>query len=78
MFKVNSKDTRTTSLTWLWCFYCQLWTYFTHFSSVSVVNFEQVAEHEQENDCWERWNVRYSIQTLDSKFEDWGKISSLI
>ena len=31
MFKVNNKDTRATSL-----------TYFTPFSSVSIVDFEQV------------------------------------
>ena len=25
-----------------WCIYCQLWTYFTPFSCVSIVNFEHV------------------------------------
>ena len=25
-----------------WCFYCYLWTYLTPFSSVSIVDFEQV------------------------------------
>ena len=29
MFKVNNKNTRTTSMTSFWFFYCQLWTYFT-------------------------------------------------
>ena len=29
IFKVNNKDTRTTSMASLSCFYCQLWTYFT-------------------------------------------------
>ena len=33
MFKVNNKETRTTSLTW---------TYFAPCSSVSIVNFAQV------------------------------------
>ena len=42
MFKVNSKNTRTTSLTSFWCFCCSLWTYFTPFSSVFIVPFEQV------------------------------------
>ena len=42
MFKVNNKDTRTTSMTSFWCFYCELWTYSTPCSSVSIVNFEQV------------------------------------
>ena len=26
MFKVNNKDSRTTSLTLFWCFHCRLWT----------------------------------------------------
>ena len=42
MFKVNNKNTGTTSLTPFWCFYCKLWTYFIPFSSVSSVDFEQV------------------------------------
>ena len=42
MFKVNDKNTRTTSLTFFCCFYCSLWTYFTPFSSVSIVNFYRV------------------------------------
>ena len=41
MFKVNSKNTWTTS-TSFWCFYCKFWTYFTFFSTVSIVDFEQV------------------------------------
>ena len=43
LFKVNNKDTRTTSMTLFWCFYCELLTYFTPFSSVSIVDFEQVS-----------------------------------
>ena len=42
MLEVNHKNTRTTSLTSFWCFYCKLWTYFIPFSSVSIVNFEQI------------------------------------
>ena len=42
MFKVNNKDTRTTSMTSFWCLYCYLWTYFTSCSSVSIFNFEHV------------------------------------
>ena len=42
MFKVNNKNTRTTSMTLFWCFYGWFWTYFTHFSSISIVDFEQV------------------------------------
>ena len=31
MFKINNKDTRTTSQMSFWCLYCQLWTYLTPF-----------------------------------------------
>ena len=44
MFKVESRKTWMTSIYFL---YCWLWTYFTYFSSVSVVNCEQ------ENADWE-------------------------
>ena len=44
--KVKIKHTRTMSLalplTLLWCFYCELWTYFTSFPSVSSVDLNQV------------------------------------
>ena len=46
MFKVKTKHTRTMSLalplTLLWCFFCELWTYFTPFPSVSSVDLNQV------------------------------------
>ena len=45
MFKVNTKNTRTRSMTpfeWFCCFYILLWTYFTYFSNVSIVEFRQV------------------------------------
>ena len=42
MFKVNSKDTRSTSLTQFWRLYCFLWTYVATFSSFPIVDFEQV------------------------------------
>ena len=42
IFKVNSRSTRTTPLASFWCFQCELWTYFTPFSGVSIVDFEQV------------------------------------
>ena len=42
MFKINNKDTRATPLPSFWCLCCQLWTYFTPCSSVSIVKFEQV------------------------------------
>ena len=31
-----------TSISSFWCLYCLLWTYFTPFSSASIVDFEQV------------------------------------
>ena len=40
MFKGNNKDTRTALLTSSWCLYCQIWTYVTPFSSVSIDDFE--------------------------------------
>ena len=42
MFKVNNKNSRTTSVASIWCSYCWFWTHFTAFSSASIVNFEQV------------------------------------
>ena len=33
MFKVNNS---------FWCFYCQLWTYFSPISRVSIANYELV------------------------------------
>ena len=42
MLKVNNKNSRTMSLTSFWCFYCSLGTHFTPFSSVPMVDFEQV------------------------------------
>ena len=52
LLKVNNRNTRTkceicSKLTVkisasFWYFYCWLWTYFTHCSSVSIVNFEHV------------------------------------
>ena len=40
LFKVNNKDSRTTSLTSFYCLYC--WTDFIHCSGVSGVDFKQV------------------------------------
>ena len=48
MFKVNNRNTRkrcevcSKSLTSFWCFNCELWTYCTTFSCVSIVDLEQV------------------------------------
>ena len=46
MFKNNNKDARTMSL--IWCLYCWIWEYFTLFSIVSIVDFEQIVV------CWEK------------------------
>ena len=42
MFKINTKDTRTTPMASFWCLYCWLWTYFTPCSRVSIPNFAHV------------------------------------
>ena len=42
MLKVNNKDTTTTPVASFWYLYWLLSTYFTPYSSVSIVNFEQV------------------------------------
>ena len=39
MFKVNTKNTRTMSLTSFWCFFLLTMNYFTPFATV---DFEQV------------------------------------
>ena len=41
MFKVNIKDDRT-SFTSFSCIHCYLWTYFTPFNSIIIVDFQQV------------------------------------
>ena len=42
LLKVNTKDTRTTSLTSFWCLHYKFWTDVTHCSGVSILDFEQV------------------------------------
>ena len=42
MLKVNNKDTRYQISDIFWYLYCWLWTYFTPYPSVSIVNFEHV------------------------------------
>ena len=41
-YRVNNKNTRTTSMTSFWCLDCYLKTDFTHCSGVSIDDFEQV------------------------------------
>ena len=69
MFKVNNKNTRTMSMTSFWCFYCYLWTYFTPFSSASIVNFEQV------NVSWVRIDFEKIIHGQEMEVE-WDENSS--
>ena len=40
MFKIDNKNTRTTSMMSFWCFHYKLWTYLTPFSTVSIVVFD--------------------------------------
>ena len=42
MFKVNNKNSRKTSITSSWCLIVDFELYFTPYSSVSIVDFEQV------------------------------------
>ena len=58
MFTVNNKNARTTSMTSFWCFH-QLGACFTSFSSVSIVDFEQV------NANWLLWNLYTDIITIN-------------
>ena len=43
MSKVRNINTRKTSFKFFCSFYCWLWTYFTHFCIVSIVDFEMLA-----------------------------------
>ena len=61
MFKVSNKDTTTTPMASFWYLYCWLWTYFIPFSSVSIVNFEQV------NAGWESVQVTVCGKALTGK-----------
>ena len=45
--KVKNRDFRTMSLTSFWCLYCKLWTSFTYYLGISLVNLEHI------NPCWE-------------------------
>ena len=40
MFKIDNKNTRTTSMMSFWCFHYKLWTYLTPFSTVSIAVFD--------------------------------------
>ena len=65
ILQVNKRDIRAISLTLFWCLYCQLWTFFTHFSSASVADFEQVrsfpptagANKFSKNAAWAKWII---------------------
>ena len=94
LFKVNDRNTRSSCEICLkltiktlqrcqemsfWCLYCQLWKYFTPFSSVFIVEFEQV------NVCWEEWswqklmpmihNISQMTEYVRFRSEDKGKLN---
>ena len=50
-------------MTSLWCFYCSLSTYFTPFSSVSIIDFEQV------NVRWTILDLAVKVNILPTKTE---------
>ena len=68
--EISSKltmNTKTTSLTSFWCLYCQLpvsllSTYFIPFSSVFIVDFEQV------NVCWVSYQIIYLHRSEETTF----------
>ena len=64
LFKVNSKDARTTS----WYLYCSLWSDFIHCSAISIVYFEQ-AKHTQHT-SQKKMELRV-FHFLESRFH-WG------
>ena len=47
-------------LTSLWCLYCWFWTYFISFSSVSIVDFEQMLAGLGRKHCWTSTNKNYA------------------
>ena len=63
MFKVNNKDAKTMSVTLFWDLYCKLWTYFTLFPMLFMVDFEQV------NVCWYSIIMWGSYVALNANFE---------
>ena len=74
MFKVNNKDTRTTSLTSLWCFIMD-WNIFYTFSAASIVYFKPV------NVCLEKGEVlcsdKIKIKTSPKVLHFYVKFSQL-
>ena len=70
MFKVTNKDTRRRSGVFIvnfehWRLYCYLWTYFTPWSNVSIVNFEKV------NADWK------GLTSSNCDFESWIKYCTI-
>ena len=63
MFKVNIKNTRTISQTLFLYFYSYLSGYFTAFSSLSIVDFEQV------NVSWEALDKCLPFYTFQEKIK---------
>ena len=67
MFKINNKDTRTTSLTRFWCRYFYPRTYFQLFlarSSVSIVDFEHVYIYWEQPQLSTLMFLKFTLQLL--------------
>ena len=45
----------------VWCLYCELWTYFTPFYCVSIVDFEHV------NAIWDVYGCSYIVSIADTE-----------
>ena len=69
MLKVNNKNNKTTSIMSFWCFYCQLGTYFTSFSSVCIAGFKKVNVSRILKKIWEKNQLSLALQTLGTIFK---------
>ena len=83
-FKVNNKDSRTT----FYCIYCWLWVYFTPFSSVSVIVFEEVKVccvppyqfiNTEITYFWNYWQMYKNLSEVEAhKKRLWSKVEWLL
>ena len=62
MFKVNNKDTRTTSLTSFWCLYC-FYCYFEHVISgwIGAVAETDTYMIQYVKDFFNHWNIQLKL-----------------
>ena len=51
-FKPNNKDTRTTSMSSIWCLYGYLWKNSTYYSGAPIFDFEKVTFEQERIALW--------------------------